>query len=64
MAKSKMLKEFAQNKIELESLLKQLKLLLVEGTFLNYHTQCSNVPIPLKPNSPEVVKECTSVLYH
>ncbi len=94
MAKSKMLKEFAQNKIELESLLKQLKLLLVDlgkeelvdwvnyeiegypananlpeyreypgilkGTFLNYHTQCSNVPIPLKPNSPEVVKECTS----
>lgn len=30
MAKSKMLKEFAQNKIELESLLKQLKLLLVD----------------------------------
>ena len=30
MAKSKMLKEFAKNEIELESLLKQLKLLLVD----------------------------------
>ncbi len=93
MAKSKMLKEFAQNKIDLESLLKQLKLLLTDlgkedliewvnyeiegypnddklpeyrkypgilkGTFLNYNTQCKNVPIPLKPDTPDVVKEHT-----
>ena len=30
MAKSKLLKEFAQNKIEFESLLKQLKIMLVD----------------------------------
>lgn len=97
MAKSKMLKDFAQNKIELESLLKQLKLLLVDlgkeelvdwinheiegypananlpeyreypgilkGSFLNFYTQCKNVPIPLKSDSPEVVKEHTSKVY-
>ncbi len=97
MAKSKMLKDFAQNKIELESLLKQLKLLLVDlgkeelvdwinheiegypananlpeyrecpgilkGSFLNFNTQCKNVPIPLRSDSPEAIKEHTSKVY-
>lgn len=97
MAKSKLLKEFAQNKIEFESLLKQLKIMLVDlekedlvkwvnyeiegypdeaclpkyrersgilkGSFLNYHTQCKNVTIPLKPDAPDVVKEYTSKVY-
>jgi len=93
MKKSKMLKDFAQNKIELETILKQLKLLLVDlekdelvkwidyeiegyptssevpkyreypgilkGSFLNYGAQCKNVPIPLKSDTPEIVKEST-----
>lgn len=93
MAKSKMIKEFAQNKIDLESLLKQLKLLLMDlgkeeliewvnyeiegypdsdnlpdyrkhsgilkGTFLNHSMQCKNIPIPLKADAPEIVKEHT-----
>ncbi len=93
MAKSELIKDLARNKIDLESALKQLKLLLIDlnkkelvnwvdyelqgypddvelptyrlysgslkGTFLNYHTQCSNVPIPLKSDTPEVIKEYT-----
>ena len=93
MAKSELIKDLARNKIDLESALKQLKLLLIDlnkkelvnwvdyelqgypddvelptyrlysgslkGTFLNYHTQCSNGPIPLKSDTPEVIKEYT-----
>ena len=93
MAKSELIKDLARNKIDLESALKQLKLLLIDlnkselvdwvnyelqgypkdvelplyrlyrgslkGTFLNFNTQCSNVPIPLKADTPAVVKEYT-----
>lgn len=80
MARSKILKDYALNKTDLESILKQLKLLLIDfrkkelvewidneiegysestsvpsyreckgllkGSFLNYTTQCKNLPIP------------------
>ena len=93
MAKSKIIKEFAQGNIDIETILKQLKLLLVDlekeelinwvnyeiegypnssdipeyrecqgilkGTFLNYNTQCKNAPIPLKSNTPDILKEYT-----
>jgi len=93
MVKSKLIKDFARNTIDLESALKQLKLLLVDlnkkelvdwvnyelqgypenveipsyrthsgslkGTFLNFNTQCKNVPIPLKTDTPGEIKEYT-----
>lgn len=97
MAKSELIKDFARNKLDLESALKQLKLLLIDlnkqelvdwvnyelqgypenvelpsyrlyggnlkGTFLNYNTKCSNVPIPLRNDIPEVIKECTEKVH-
>ena len=94
MARSEIITAFAKNQVELESVLRQLKLLLVDlgkedliswvnceiegypigadlpsyrkyegvlkGTFLNRNTQCSNTPIPLRPDAPDEIKEQTT----